>query len=125
MPLAAQRTWLPNNGIGISRCGLGFLRFGGLFRGRFLRFFFHDGRRHVAVTIIHHHRGDDFRHHLFQFVKELSGFVFMLLDFTEFFLPDACQFSTFQQVFMDEADEFDARGRGFETFANLFNIVAL
>ena len=49
----------------------------------------------------------------------------MVLDVTQFLLPDSRQLTTLQQFLVDGVNQFDARGRGDEVLALALDIVPL
>ena len=83
----------------------------------FLWLLFLNRHRHTSVAGIEHHLGDDLGDHLLQLLQKLTRLVLMLLDLTKFLLPNTRQLSTFEEVFVDEADELNARRRRLQAFA--------
>ena len=54
---------------------------------------------------------------LLQFVNEQPCVVLAMLNVAQLFLPDASQFTTLQQIFTNEVNQFNARVGGYQTFA--------
>ena len=65
----------------------------------------------MAVAVVAHHLHDDVGYHLLQFGQELVCVILPLLYLPEFALPDASQFGTLEQFFVDDAYQFHSRGR--------------
>ena len=66
---------------------------------------------------------NDVGDHLFEFGDEGLCIILLLFNFTKFLLPDTCEFSTLEEFFVDDADEFHTCRSGNEAFAFLADVV--
>ena len=76
-----------------------------------------------AAGAVAHDLLDDLGGHLFELVDELGGAVFLRLDVAQFLLPLAGEFYALEELFLYDADEGYACGRGFEAFAHLADVL--
>ena len=66
----------------------------------------------MLVGVFTHDIVDDGSDLLLQFLYEQCCIILLMLDVTEFLFPDACEFTTLQQLFLDGINEFYTRLRG-------------
>lgn len=78
-----------------------------------------------AAGAVAHDLLDDLGGHLLELVDELGGAVFVGLYVAQFLLPLAGELDALEELFMYDADEGYACGRGFEAFAHLADVLSL
>ena len=79
----------------------------------------------TTVGRVAHHIMYDVCHLLFQLVDKLLGIVLLMLNVAELLLPDACEFTTLQQLFANQVDEFYACRCRHQALSLSLDIVAL
>ena len=93
------------------RFGLPFLYFRFLLCGSFRAFRFWSFLKrdsHHATGVISFHGVYNRFNHVFQFVNEDLGIVCSLFYFSQLLFPNSCQFRTFQQFLMNDANELNS-----------------
>ena len=78
-----------------------------------------------AVTGVTQHLDDNLTDLSFQFFNKLSSVISLMLDIAQLLFPDAGEFATLQQFFLDGVDQFDACGGGQQVLPFPTDIAAL
>ena len=68
---------------------------------------------------------DELGNHLFEFGNKLVGTVSATLNLTEFVFPKTREFGTLEEFFLNQTDEGNSCGSGFQTLALLTDVAAL
>ena len=78
----------------------------------------------MTVTVVAQHIVHDVGDLLLQFVYKHGGIIFLMLDVTQLFLPDARQLTALEQLLVNGVDKLYARGSGYKVFAFAPDVVA-
>ena len=71
----------------------------------------------MTVTVVAQHIVHDVGDLLLQFVYKHGGIIFLMLDVTQLFLPDARQLTALEQLLVNGVDKLYARGGGHKVLA--------
>ena len=79
----------------------------------------------MTVAVIGKYTHHNLRYHLLQLLQKLSGIIGTLLYFTQLLFPYTRQFGRFQQLFVDNLNQFHTRRGSYQVLFLLTDIVAL
>ena len=79
----------------------------------------------MASTVVRQYVIDDLVDLFFQTIDKVGWVIGLMLDVSEFFLPNTSQLTTFQQFLVDGVDEFDSGRSSHQVFSLALDIVAL
>ena len=79
----------------------------------------------VAIGIVGQHLIHNVAYHRFEFVNKLSRTVGLLFNEAQLALPQTGKFGTFEQLFLDERNEFYAGGSGHNVLALTTDVLTL